>query len=104
MKPVFSQDDLTIVNMEGTLTEETSRAEGEELAFKGDADFADNLVEGSVAAANLANNHTYDYGDKSYTDTIDALDKVGSPTFGSVSYTQLPRQRRLLTAQTYTGG
>lgn len=28
VKPVFSQDDLTIVNMEGTLTEETSRAEG----------------------------------------------------------------------------
>lgn len=82
VKPVFSQDDLTIVNMEGTLTEETSRAEGEEFAFKGDADFADILVEGSVEAANLANNHTYDYGDKSYTDTIDALDKVGIPTFG----------------------
>ena len=54
---------MTIVNMEGTLTEETSRAEGEQFAFKGDADFADILVEGSVEAANLANNHTYDYGD-----------------------------------------
>lgn len=64
------------------MTEETSRAEGEQFAFKGDADFADILVEGSVEAANLANNHTYDYGDKSYTDTIDALDKVGIPTFG----------------------
>lgn len=82
VEPVFSQDDLTIVNMEGTLTEETSRAEGEQFAFKGDAAFADILVKGSVEAANLANNHTYDYGDASYTDTIEALDQVGIPTFG----------------------
>ncbi len=82
VEPIFSQDDLTIVNMEGTLTQETSRKENEIYAFKGDEEYAQILTEGSVEAANLANNHSYDYGEKSYTDTIQALEDVGISTFG----------------------
>lgn len=81
VKPVFEEDDLTIVNMEGTLTEETARQD-KTYAFKGPAEFADILTEGSVEAANLANNHSHDYGDKSYTDTIAALDAAGITNFG----------------------
>ena len=82
VEPIFSQDDLTIVNMEGTLTQETARKENEIYAFKGDEEYAQILTEGSVEAANLANNHSYDYGEKSYTDTIQALEDVGISTFG----------------------
>ena len=82
VEPIFSQDDLTIVNMEGTLTQETSRKENEIYAFKGDEEYAQILTEGSVEATNLANNHSYDYGEKSYTDTIQALEDVGISTFG----------------------
>ena len=82
VEPVFSQDDLTIVNMEGTLTQETSRKENEVYAFKGDEEYVQILTEGSVEAANLANNHSYDYGEKSYTDTIQALEDAGISTFG----------------------
>ena len=76
VQPIFSQDDLTIVNMEGTLTEAESRAE-KEFAFKAPPSYAEILTQGSVEAANLANNHSRDYGEQSYTDTINALDGAG---------------------------
>lgn len=81
VKPVFAEDDLTIVNMEGTLTLEETRAE-KQFAFKADPSYAKILTEGSVEAANLANNHSKDYGEKSYTDTIEALEKEGITSFG----------------------
>lgn len=81
VQPVFAQDDLTIVNMEGTLTEETTR-EPKQFAFKGDAEYAKILTAGAVETANLANNHSFDYGKKSYEDTITALEAEGIPSFG----------------------
>ena len=80
VQPVFAQDDLTIVNMEGTLTEETTR-EPKQFAFKGDAEYAKILTAGAVEAANLANNHSFDYGKKSYEDTIAALEAEGISSF-----------------------
>ena len=81
VKPIFEADNLTIVNMEGTLTESTSRMD-KTFAFKGPADYTKILTEGSVEAANLANNHSRDYGEQSYTDTIAALDAAGIVNFG----------------------
>lgn len=81
VQPVFAEDDLTIVNMEGTLTEETTR-EPKQFAFKGDTEYAKILTAGAVEAANLANNHSFDYGQKSYEDTIAALDAEGIVSFG----------------------
>ena len=81
VQPVFAQDDLTIVNMEGTLTEETTR-EPKQFAFKGDAEYAKIFTAGAVETANLANNHSFDYGKKSYEDTITALEAEGISSFG----------------------
>ena len=81
VKSIFDADDLTIVNMEGTLTEETTRQD-KTYAFKGPAEYAQILTSGGVETANLANNHSYDYGEKSYTDTVDTLEKAGIVTFG----------------------
>lgn len=81
VKSVFEADDLTIVNFEGTLTDSTIR-EDKQFAFKADKSYAEILTDGFVEAANLANNHSKDYGEKSYTDTIDALDESGITNFG----------------------
>lgn len=81
VKPIFEQDDLTIVNMEGVLTDSTYRVD-KQFAFKGPAEFTSILTEGSVEVANLANNHSADYGDQSYQDTIDALDNAGVLSYG----------------------
>ena len=78
---IFKNDDLTVVNMEGTLTTSTARQD-KTFAFKGPADYAQILVKGNVETASLANNHSHDYGDQSYTDTISALESAGIGTFG----------------------
>lgn len=78
---IFKNDDLTVVNMEGTLTTSTTRQD-KTFAFKGPADYAQILVKGNVETASLANNHSHDYGDQSYTDTITALENAGLGTFG----------------------
>lgn len=83
VKPIFEEDDLTIVNMEGTLTDETARRTDRKFCFKGDKELVNILTEGSVEAANLANNHTEDYGKKSYTDTIEVLEEKGISVFGN---------------------
>lgn len=78
---IFANDDATIVNMEGTLTDSTTRAD-KTFAFKADRDYAQILKAGNVDAASLANNHSRDYGEQSYTDTIEAVEAVGIPMFG----------------------
>lgn len=79
--PIFEADDLTVVNMEGTLTTSNSRQD-KTFAFKGDADFAKVFSTSSVEAASMANNHSSDYGEQSYNDTLEALSAEGIETFG----------------------
>ena len=81
VKDVFEKDDLTIINMEGTLTDLTTRKD-KQFAFKGDPEYVKVLTNGSVEAANMANNHTYDYGEDSFKDTVNILEKNKIRTFG----------------------
>ena len=81
VKSIFSSDDLTIANFEGTLTDSDER-EDKTFAFKGPASFASILTEGSVEAVNTANNHSHDYGEQSFEDTLSALDNAGIVHFG----------------------
>ncbi|MCI9226933.1 MAG: CapA family protein [Dorea sp.] len=81
VRSVLAADDLSIVNMEGTLTTSDQRQD-KRFAFKAPPEYAAILSGSSVEAANMANNHSRDYGDSSYTDTIAALENAGIPTFG----------------------
>jgi len=74
VKSVFSKDDLTIVNFEGTLTNSTARA-SKTYTFKGPAKYADILKKGSVEVVTLANNHTMDFGKTGFADTKKTLKK-----------------------------
>lgn len=81
VKSIFSADDLTIANFEGTLTDSEAR-EDKQFAFKAPAEFADILTAGSIEAVNTANNHSHDYGEQSFSDTMTALDSRGIVHFG----------------------
>ncbi len=81
VRDVFAGDDLTIINMEGTFTTSEDRAD-KTYAFKGDPSYVNVLTTASVEAANLANNHSSDYGKQSYDDTIQVLESNGITTFG----------------------
>lgn len=81
VQSVFANDDLTIVNFEGTLTNLTTRQD-KEFAFRGDPEYVQILTEGSVEAVNLANNHSRDYGAQSLEDTKYYLSEAGVTHFG----------------------
>lgn len=81
VKDIFSADDLTIANFEGTLTDSDER-EDKTFAFKAPASYTSILTGGSVEAVNTANNHSHDYGDQSFDDTLAALDDAGIVHFG----------------------
>ncbi len=74
--PIFEKDDLTMVNLEGTLTNRGVRQD-KTYAFRGSPEYVSILTAGSVEAVTLANNHSLDYGEISLADTKEALDTVG---------------------------
>lgn len=81
VKSIFEEDDLTVANFEGTLTESEERAD-KEYAFKGPAEYAKILSGASIEAVNLANNHSHDFGDQGFTDTQNNLDAENVLHFG----------------------
>lgn len=86
VKDILSNDDLTIANLETTLSNETKTAEkydyGNNYWFNGKPEYANILKAGSVEVADLANNHTYDYGQNGFDATEKALDDAGIDYFG----------------------
>ena len=83
VKNIFEQDDLTVVNFEGTLTNvDSSERVDKQYAFKADPSYVKILSTSGVDAANMANNHSEDYGEQSYTDTLQYLSEAGITTFG----------------------
>lgn len=74
---IFSQDDMTIVNLEGVLTNAEEMAEGRTYNIKGDPSYANLLTYGSIEAVSMGNNHRQDFGEKGTQDTLAALEPTG---------------------------
>ena len=83
---IFEDSDITIANLENAFTLEDAKAEkydyGNNYWFKGDPKYAQVLIEAGIDVVSLSNNHTYDFGQKGYDDTKEALEKVGVSYFG----------------------
>lgn len=84
VQPYFANDDLTIVNFEGTLTDRGARQD-KTFAFRGKPEYTRILTEGSVEAVTLANNHTLDYGEVSFDDTKKYLEEAGIVWFENLN-------------------
>lgn len=85
VKGIFENDDLTYVNLEGTFTNETIKVE-KKFNFKSTPDFVNVLKEGNVDIVGVANNHSYDYGQKGFDETIDTLNQNKVDYFGYDKY------------------
>jgi poly-gamma-glutamate synthesis protein (capsule biosynthesis protein) len=81
----FFRDDLTMVNFEGTLTNAV-RAASKTYAFKGRPEYAKILEAGSIDVVSIANNHSMDYLQQGYQDTIQNL----SPYAAVSGYERMP--------------
>jgi len=84
--PVLSEDDLTIANLETSLTKAWNRIDKSYLKYafwiKGEPEYARILTEGSVEAVSVANNHTYDYREEGFLETLISLKTAGVDYFG----------------------
>ena len=84
VQPVLAQDDFTIANVECVISdgelEKTKKDYDPAYWFKAKEDYTKILTAGSVEIASLVNNHTGDYGDEGYTDTLTALESAGIQT------------------------
>ena len=76
---IFSADDMTIVNLEGMLTQAQERNEEQEYCISGDAEFVNILTAGSVETVSMANNHRPDYLRQGSDDTVKVLEETGIP-------------------------
>lgn len=80
---IFRHDDLTIVNLEGTLTTSIEPIAEGKFHFRGKPEYARILKESSVEVANVANNHIGDFGVRGQEDTRKALFAAGVGVSGN---------------------
>lgn len=74
----FAGDDFTMLNLEGALCDEGAATQ-KEYNFRGPTVYTNILTMNSVDAVTIANNHTYDFGQKGYDSTTAALSDAGVP-------------------------
>ena len=77
VREYFENDDFTIVNLEGPLTDESTGGVIKEHVFRGPTAYTQIMTGSSVEAVTLANNHTEDYGKEGYDSTTKALTDAG---------------------------
>ena len=87
VRDILGHDDLTIANSECVISSAPERVhkppqEGGQFWFHGDPDNARIFEAGSVEAVNIANNHSFDYGDRGLKDTVDNLQRCSVVPFG----------------------
>lgn len=76
VRQYFEGDDFTIINLEGPLTDGGAPA-SKEFVFRGSPAYTQIMTGSSVEAVTLANNHSQDYGQTGYNNTIAALTEAG---------------------------
>ena len=81
VKDVFTNDDLSIVNLEGPLTT-AQNAKVKKFAFKGDPSYVNILKSGNIEAVSIANNHSEDYFEEGMKDTKFILNENNIEYFG----------------------
>ncbi len=72
----FLDDDMTIVNFEGVLTE-SEEIQVKDYNMKGEPEYVYILTEGSVEAVSFGNNHRLDYLAQGSRDTVDMFEEAG---------------------------
>lgn len=74
---IFSEDDMTIVNLEGPLTLSEERREGQIYSIKGDPAYVELLKCGDIEAVSMGNNHRLDYKSAGSDETVQVLKEAG---------------------------
>lgn len=78
---IFKADDITVANLETVFTNSDVSSK-KTYTFKAPPEFAESLQKGSIDGVDIDNNHTGDYLQKGFEDTINALKKYNISYFG----------------------
>lgn len=83
--PVLGGSDYVVANLECALTDNADPGlkRSAQYNYKGYSKYTSILTAGGVGAVNLANNHTYDYSQTGYDDTVAALEAAAIGYFGN---------------------
>lgn len=80
MKEIFQQDDLTLINFEGTFTNIKAvpeKKKNNQFLFNISPEYSHVLPDNSVEAVCLENNHVMDHGEEGFEETKDTLRNAG---------------------------
>lgn len=76
VRHIFEQDDITVINLEGSLTTSTDIQE-KLWNHKGDPEYVKIMTGSSVEVATMGNNHRLDYGPSGCEETVEVLEEAG---------------------------
>lgn len=83
VRPIFEADDFTIVNLENVFTDRqlTAVTKNHDPAYWycSKTSNVNILTSSSVEGVSIANNHTFDYGQQGYNDTVKTLNDANLP-------------------------
>ena len=85
-KEMFKKDDLTVINLEGPLTDITANRIQKNHPMRGSTDFVKILTRSGIDAASLSNNHIGDYGAQGENNTKKTLDDSKIKWFTEFNY------------------
>jgi poly-gamma-glutamate synthesis protein (capsule biosynthesis protein) len=75
--------DITMVNNEFSFSTRGTAVEGKTYLFRADPSRVSYYASMGVDIVTMANNHTWDYGEEAFLDTIDTLNEAGIPYVGA---------------------
>ena len=110
VRSLLSEDDLTIVNFEGTLADQVRvpyNKRNNQFLFLAPIDYAQTLPDNSIEAATMENNHVMDFGEEGYASTMNALQSAGVVVANSTTlgiYEVKGVKIGMLAYQTFNGG
>lgn len=89
VKDIFLEDDFTLVNLEGPLTDEKMAEHHEQhVYFRAEEAHGEAMSRNGIDIANLANNHSLDCGYSGLEDTVMNLKKNGISSAGITDVTK----------------
>lgn len=86
VRDIFLQDDLTVINLEGTFYNYAGNRTQNTYAFRGPTEYADILTRAGIEACSLGNNHIMDYDLPGLKSTTETLENKGVAWFGVNEY------------------
>jgi poly-gamma-glutamate synthesis protein (capsule biosynthesis protein) len=82
---IFNESDCVIANLECALTDNKDPAirQVKQFSYKGYKEYTSILLASNIDVVTIANNHSFDYSQAGYDDTIDALKTAGIDYHGN---------------------